>query len=808
MTNIIVDSIRLRNFGAVKEATLRPLHEGLTGIAGVSGAGKTTFLKGMRFALFNEVPKNVKIANLRRIGSDYKKDECSVSVVFLHEGQRIEVIRELVGKNSQNIPSIYVDGVEQVHTSSSTAENWVKKRLGMDAKDFTTATVIPQKQLDELVDDTPSVRRARIEKLAGIESMSAAVKTAREEENAVKAQANAMPGSVDLLEELEIKVAEFSEALDENLAQDEKVSSYLSGIEKEYVETQSNYDAMVKQQSEYFNCSNTVKSLEARLVALQENYDIVSTQLDSASARYDAGNVTGGDDLEAELISQEKKIVALGEKIRSFKLTVSSLEQKISYETQVLTEKKSQLSSTNATISQMEASLVPVSDEELNEAESLISGIQESISEAGAKKNQLMTEWTETSESVKLLSSNVHDAECPTCHSHLEDPSGLIRSLENAMKRIQAEGTGINEKVEKLTSDLNQARQDLTSLKNKQRSYLNGMNVIENHRKTADSISKEISQLEGSIARNNKELEDAYLFDADSVGYELEDASEAKNALLRRLEAVKHTAEAYREMTALKAKLASIEASIKDVQGDLTSARAYLSEIDAVDEDELDMLKSVLDSTASLIRLNRETRNELAVEISTNRVRVENAKNDWEKEKKLIAAKSKLLNDLEHKAAVSDVLDEFRKSSIAKIAPELSDSATELISAMTNGKFVEINLDSEFTPSVTNSDGHTLTIHQLSGGELSVVALALRIAIGTLIGGGTGGMLWLDEVLSAQDINRRHAILQAIRSLPVHQIVMINHTQEAEDVVDKVVRMTYSGDEGSYIENNEEDEES
>jgi exonuclease SbcC len=806
MTNIIIDSIRLRNFGAVKEATLKPLHEGLTGIAGVSGAGKTTFLKGMRFALFNDVPKNVKIANLRRIGSDYKKDECSVSVVFFHEGQKIEVVRQLVGKNSQNIPAVYVDGIEVVHTSSSTAESWVKKRIGMDAKDFTTATVIPQKQLDELVDDTPSVRRARIEKLAGIESMSAAVKAAREEENAIKAQANAMPGSVETLTGLEEEVNCYTEALSENTSQDKNVADYLLEIEQEYISSQASYDDLLAKKNEYISKKNAVTALESRLTALQDNRDLVSTQLDSAVSRFEAGAVSDGEDLEKSLAKQESIIASLSEKIRAFKLAVSSLDQKIAYETNLLDEKKSQLESLQLKIVSLEASSTPVSDADIENAETAIVSIQDEISAAGAKKNQLMAEWTETSDSVKLLSSTVHDAECPTCHSHLPDPSGLIETLKKAMERIKAEGNALNGTVDRLNGELSVAKNEYASLRATQRDYLSAMGTIDNYRSNGISIEAEIVKIKDSLHVNNEELEAAYLFDADTVGYELDDASEAKNAILRRLEAVKHTEQARKEMESLKAKLTQVESSVAVLKAEVESAQDEFSKTDSVDEDELDILKSALEATAGMIRAKQEIRNDLAVQISTNKVRLENAKKEWTKEKTLISSKAKLLNELEHKAAVSDVLDEFRKSSIAKIAPELADSATDLISAMTNGKFVQIDLDSEFTPSVTNSDGHSLTIHQLSGGELSVVALALRIAIGTLIGGGTGGMLWLDEVLSAQDVNRRHAILQAIRALPVNQIVMINHTQEAEDVVDKVVRMTYSGDEGSYIEDNDEDQ--
>lgn len=800
MTNIIVDSIRLRNFGAVKDATFRPLHEGLTGIAGASGAGKTTFLKGMRFALFNETPKNVKIGNLRRIGSDYKTDECSVSVVFIHNGQTIEVIRELVGKTSTNIPTIYVDGVEEVHTSSGTAESWVKKRLGMDAKDFTTATVIPQKQLDEIVDAVPSIRRARIEKLAGIESMSTAVKNAREEENAVKTQANAMPGSLLVVDELEEEVQELTITLDNGLRVTTDITAYLTSLAAEFEEARTRYDELVFKNNAFKAKEEKVKTIATRINSIQENRALVDSQLKSAIARFADGNDTDVASLEASLRENNDIIARLDAQVRDFKFSVKSLQEQIDQDTKRKADKQIALSNLASDIAQLEANSLPVSDEQIAEAEKNAGDIQDRISNATAKKNQLIADWKETAESVKLLSHSTHDAKCPTCHSHLEDPSGLIASLERSMERIKAEGNDLNIVVERLTSELAQAKQSITELRKGQKAHASNLSNIEHQKNTLKSLEQEIDEIAGSIAEKEQKLEEAYLFDIDDAHETLDAASEAKDAVLRRLEAVKHVEQARGEKEALEAKLTVIDNSIAELQSELDEASEALNNLVPVDVDEMESMRAMLSSTEVILNSKNRELQEQEVANSANAVRLEGAKHNLAKEKKMVDAKADLLAELEHLAAVSDVLDEFRKSSIAKIAPELADSATELIRDMTDGKFVEVLMDSEFTPSVVNAEGHTLTIHQLSGGELSVVALALRIAIGSLISGGTGGMLWLDEVLSAQDINRRHAILKAIRSLPVNQIVMINHTQEAEDIVDKVVRMTYSSDGGSYID--------
>lgn len=670
MTNIIVDSIRLRNFGAVKDATFRPLHEGLTGIAGVSGAGKTTFLKGMRFALFNEVPKNVKIANLRRIGSDYKTDECSVSVVFIHNGQTIEVIRELVGKASTNIPTIYVDGKEEVHTSSGTAEAWVKKRLGMDAKDFTTATVIPQKQLDEIVDAVPSVRRARIEKLAGIESMSAAVKNAREEENAVKTQANAMPGSLLVVDELEEEVEEFSKTLKEGLKTTADIRAYLSSLSGEFEETRAKHDDLVFKNNAYRAQAEKVNSLESRISSIMDNRALLSSQLDAATARFQDGNDIDVDSLETNLSETNELIGRLDVQVRDYKFTVKSLQEQIGQNQRRQNEKKASLKKVADHIAALEASSKPVSDEEISVAEKKAEEIQERISAATARKNQLIADWKETAESVKILSASSHDAECPTCHSHLEDPSGLIASLERSMERIKEEGNSLNVTVENLTAELNEVRNAVSELRSAQKAYASNASTIEHQKNTLESLEQEIAEIGSVIEAKEQQLDDTDLFDIDAAYAALDAASKAKEAILRRLEAVKHVEQARAEKEALEGKLEGIDESVKNLNDELDVVSEKLADLEAVDLDELNALKAMLSSTEVILNTKNKELQEQEIANSTNEVRLENAKKNLERERAMVEAKADLLAELEHKAAVSDVLDEFRKSSIAKIAPD------------------------------------------------------------------------------------------------------------------------------------------
>lgn len=150
------------------------------------------------------------------------------------------------------------------------------------------------------------------------------------------------------------------------------------------------------------------------------------------------------------------------------------------------------------------------------------------------------------------------------------------------------------------------------------------------------------------------------------------------------------------------------------------------------------------------------------------------------------------------KIATSLLVSEFRKNTISRIAPEIAVSASSVVSAMTADEFTGITIDDEFTPTVIRADGRRDNMSILSGGEKSLVALAMLIGIGDLISGGTGGLLWLDEALVSQDATRRNLIVSTLRSLENRQIVMVNHTPDGNDLSDSVVELV-KGDTGSYL---------
>ena len=161
-------------------------------------------------------------------------------------------------------------------------------------------------------------------------------------------------------------------------------------------------------------------------------------------------------------------------------------------------------------------------------------------------------------------------------------------------------------------------------------------------------------------------------------------------------------------------------------------------------------------------------------------------------------ARRDALSAVERATATASSLEEFRRDRLARLAPELSEVASDFVTRMTDGRYTAVELDEDFTPILTDVTGAQRPVAWLSGGEESAVALALRIAIGEVLAGQRGGLLVLDECLTAQDATRRQATMAAIRSLP-RQVITINHVSEATDMVDLAAQLADDGDGASTI---------
>lgn len=138
-----------------------------------------------------------------------------------------------------------------------------------------------------------------------------------------------------------------------------------------------------------------------------------------------------------------------------------------------------------------------------------------------------------------------------------------------------------------------------------------------------------------------------------------------------------------------------------------------------------------------------------------------------------------------------DVILEAADSMRRNITPMLRHRAGELLSALTNGKYGEIGISSDFKITV-NADNTMRPIEAMSTGTRDAAYLAVRLALISVLYRGETPTMLFDEVLSQIDDKRACAILNMLSKYSEdgkQSILFSCHSRESGMVNANVVRL-------------------
>jgi exonuclease SbcC len=750
----IIKSIRLRNFRAVAEARLEPLDNGITGIFGTNGAGKTTFLIGALFALFGERPRGSTVASLRRDGSDYD-DECSVSIVVEHLGQTIEVLREIKGKANKGEVYIYVDGIEHSTTSVGEAESWIRMRFGINAEGFKTAFVVKQKELDSLVSALPSERKKLIEKLAGIEDMNQALIDVRKDENDLKKQLDVLPGSFEAFTTAE-------ELYSDSQHDFRQVNDKFAIAQESLKQSEVNYDkinsayVVARGKISYIEgLSSRIKNRKTELVELGQRLIVAESRLSGITE----ADVTR---LSKEFVALDNNLTAKREEFTTLRITAADAQKNVA-------NLKIQIADIES-LAKPEEVIVSSADLEIQLSELEVAYNEKKISVArlGVEKENL-------NNNLDMFSHN----ECPTCHREWENTVEEKDKATHAIADIEASISALQIEIAELTRQAETVKNQISATRKLEQDILTYARATAN----LDNLKTKLVTAQSALVL------DSALETIKEAGKALSTERDAKQSALNE---AKSALQFKVDVDSLKEKIKTSNVEIPKLEAELAQENKAAPDIVNI-EQELREAREALDEERSSFNQANETLNAFNITYY-------GLKNNYENQKKLWEKKKDVQRKHQEVAAQTDLIERFRLDSVGRLAPELSSYATSFISEMTSGAFTEILLTDDFSPSVITSVGKERPVSWLSGGEESAVALALRLAISFLITKENPQMLWLDEVLTAQDADRRGSMLGMIRRLPISQVLIINHTQEASDIVDKVITLVPDTTNGSTIQ--------
>jgi exonuclease SbcC len=206
-----LNRLSLRNFKKYHRAEIEFL-DGLTGIVGGNGAGKSTIVEAVAWALYGSKASTIKrdfIKNARAGEND------SVGVVLsLRMGnQELSISRGMRGKSMSPEAALDIDG-RRVASGSREVDGRLEEMLKISFQDFMKTFYARQKDLDNLLREGGTGKREYLLKLLGLDEIrERSVEQIKSDLRALDGQKNRISGALAEIGEVERIMEDFARSV-------------------------------------------------------------------------------------------------------------------------------------------------------------------------------------------------------------------------------------------------------------------------------------------------------------------------------------------------------------------------------------------------------------------------------------------------------------------------------------------------------------------------------------------------------------------------------------------------------------------
>lgn len=735
LKKVIIENIRSHEYLEFEPASI-----GVTAISGENGAGKSTIVDAFSWSLFGTRLHGLRNKNYIREGIDAKEKTVQVTS-YIRVGNTDFMIKRKITSNEGACECKVFSYNEEIGDwefesgpAVTHAESFIRSILNIDEKGFLSSVFIQQKQVDQIVSASPTERGQVIEKLIGVSAITESTKLAREESRALQRAADIIqPGSLDdeksKVEEFKIKVTTAKDNLKE-------VEETLKTLEQELV---------------------VLRATEQAETELQNHLDSLNTSLD---------NVKKDDSYLKENLKNYTKILKDNSEISIDYKLKEIIEEELSESLETEKAIQNELNNINIQITRYTS----LFEETLNYDE-----IKAAYDEITDNYNDLMNKKSVLDEAlmglkVKVKSVKQHlellksgAAECPVCGHPILNPEEEFKKHteeqnenKKEFKQIKEELTELEEAISKISNDKTQYE----ALLEKATEQVNSVDDFKKAKENKQTKEAELNSIQLVINKNREQLADI-------------NANEKHRDLI-------NTA---------KEQVTISEQRLKDNKKERARLEKEISTLNVLPKSTYKVLLNNLKEKEDLLVKTNIQKASLDGELKLIVEQAKQAVQDYKRCKEASENYERLHNQITIMNLTNQSLIKFKEQRIKNSIPELTDIASEILARFTDNKFTQLILTDKFETFVVTENNVKRPVSQLSGGELSAAAIALRLAIALFLNNGQQHLLILDEVLTAMSSDRSQLILETITSLTNAQIILIAHNDGINSFADKVVHL-------------------
>ena len=802
-------------------------------ISGENGAGKSSLLDAMTWALFGQARKrDESVVNLQSKAAE-------VAFSFSYESNQYRVIRSQARGKTQLLEFQVLDGSEwrplTEHTKSETQAR-IEKVLRLDYDTFINVSFFLQGRADQFAQQIPTRRKEILGNILGLEIWETYKARAAAQRKTVEDSLAGVDGRIsDIEAELaeeeprKINLAQLQAKLDDLSALRKAQETSLESIKLVRAGLDKQRELVQRMGGSLENLSGNLSGLRSRLAG-RETERQPHAELMQRASEIEVGYIAWKkarqklekwDGAASQFHEQEKRRSPFLDEINAEK---AKLEQ----EQETLEEQGRVASGQSAVLGNITQELVSAR-EALSKAETNLAHrlkLEEQIQLGQVRLGELRVENTglkNEMDEIKLRMEKLQAAEgatCPLCGQPLSPGH-----RKSTLGQLQAEGDQKGDAwrtnksaAEELADQVGDQKKQVTDLAGADADRLNFSGSIAQLSERLDTLKKQTKEWEavGSkrLVKVNKLIEgEKYAAEARkslavvdkelaALGYDA-----AAHDTARKIEIQSRPAEEeYRLLEAARAALKPLDNEIANLNSQVTSLAAQM----AIQQNDYDSAVNTLKgleaqapdqegAEASLINL-QERENLLNQEVGAARQKVNVLDDLRKRKKKLEMERSELGIQVGRYKALERAFgrDGVPALLIEQALPEIEIKANEILGRLsddsmhlhfeTQAKYKdEKRKDLRETLEIQVSDGAGERDYEMfSGGEAFRVNFAIRLALSEVLAQRKGArlqMLVIDEGFGSQDAQGRQRLIQSINAVQADfaKILVITHLDELKD---------------------------
>src|SRR5256886_2246862 len=774
----VLEEIEMRGFMRYLEKTVPPLRfpEKYTVITGRTGAGKSSILDAITFALYGKTTRtdiqSVKLADVCRPNG-------YVRVAFRQGDERWEITRGFTTKKESYL-EVTRDG-EAVQGTIPDKERTIRDVVGLDYDGFRNSTFVRQEEMKELGAASGAQRLAVFQKLFRLEIFEQALERAKERFTIVKGDIQAKEAEIAAREEalgrlpaLRQQLGSLDQERRERGARVAQLQAALEAGSREMKDLEAKHERWVRSSAALEDRSTRLKALEAREAELRDQGQIAAK-------------------LEPERAALEKEIEDLDR----------------------LREELDRLKETKATHQQRETAARAAGREfdlAKHEHEKRRDETKDRIDELHRKIASLRTDVDRETAFSSLRDEGRLEERVTRIARELEwlaDRADLVRELSEEQARAEKALFRVHEKVASIDQDsfvLTEYKRQLEQLK-------------DDLRREADDSHRLLQPLDDAKIEALRQLDAVPFTEMDEKRLEFVGQSVLEKAGKRkRLDELTILLRQVGDMSARLSDLAMQRQSLETERIALETELAGLRS----SEEAFGTAKARIETLQGELDAERKAWHLLEGQATTLKEQIAGLEADAMKLKESERQREALRGELE----IYDVLVNrvFHKRGVVMYAvdqllPELEIEASKNLSELTDGRFGRIRLETYeegrghgIRILVQGVDGQWHDVAEFSGGEKTQINAALRFAIARelasmpQIGRTFGRMktLFIDEGdLGSLDteISRELFVQKLLRMGEVFEkVILITHLAEIAERFPGRIRVTMTPNQESKAE--------